>query len=215
VVAEAVGDRGHVGGEVDDAAVAVRGGGADAGALDRDEAEAQLDGGRAADRRDLAAGAGGAVEPEHEGPVGHAELGVAQPAGGAAPGHLDGALVAGRVDPAHTGGREGRQRHAHGTIVRGRRASRTKLGGVRQLDVDDPEVLDVLVAALRAGGAVVVPTETVYGLATLPDHQARLLELKGRPGSVPIAVLVADADQAEQAAGRPLPPPARRLADVL
>lgn len=99
--------------------------------------------------------------------------------------------------------------------MRGRRASRTKLGGVRQLDVDDPEVLDVLVAALRAGGAVVVPTETVYGLATLPDHQARLLELKGRPGSVPIAVLVADADQAEQAAGRPLPPPARRLADVL
>lgn len=67
-------------------------------------------------------------------------------------------------------------------------------------------------AALRAGEAVVLPTETVYGLAALPARQELLLELKGRPESVPIAVLVADLDQAADAAGRGLPPMARTLA---
>lgn len=78
--------------------------------------------------------------------------------------------------------------------------------------VDDPTALDRVVAALRAGEAVVVPTETVYGVATLPDRRGLLLELKGRPESVPIAVLVADAVQAEVATGTPLPPLALALA---
>lgn len=89
------------------------------------------------------------------------------------------------------------------------------MGGVDDVDtlgVDDPSALDRVVAALRAGGAVVVPTETVYGVATLPAHQALLLDLKGRPESVPIAVLVADAVQAEVATGTALPPVALALA---
>ena len=56
--------------------------------------------------------------------------------------------------------------------------------------------LDDAVAALRAGGAVVLPTDTVYGLAALPEHVDVLYELKDRPASMPIAVLVADVEQA-------------------
>lgn len=39
------------------------------------------------------------------------------------------------------------------------------------------------VAALRAGAVVALPTETVYGLATLPQHADRLRALKGRDAS--------------------------------
>jgi tRNA threonylcarbamoyl adenosine modification protein (Sua5/YciO/YrdC/YwlC family) len=52
------------------------------------------------------------------------------------------------------------------------------------------------VDALRAGEAVVLPTETVYGLATLPTATARIFELKGRAPDVPLAVLCADPRQA-------------------
>jgi len=77
------------------------------------------------------------------------------------------------------------------------------------VELDDAAALDAAEAALRAGGAVVVPTDTVYGLAAL-DAQV-LYELKARPDAVPIAVLVADADQAG-AVGR-LEGAARRLAE--
>jgi L-threonylcarbamoyladenylate synthase len=50
------------------------------------------------------------------------------------------------------------------------------------------------VAALRAGRAVVLPTDTVYGLCTLPEHQGVLYELKGRDRSKPVALLAADVD---------------------
>lgn len=60
--------------------------------------------------------------------------------------------------------------------------------------VEDPRAFDLAEAALRDGGAVVVPTDTVYGLAALDTDV--LAELKGRPASMPIAVLVADAEQA-------------------
>lgn len=52
---------------------------------------------------------------------------------------------------------------------------------------------------LRDGGVVVLPTDTVYGLAGLPsDRRAteRLFALKGRTARTPIAVLCADVDQA-------------------
>ena len=48
------------------------------------------------------------------------------------------------------------------------------------------------VAALRAGGAVILPTDTVYGLCALPEHQDLLYELKGRDRSKPVALLAAD-----------------------
>jgi L-threonylcarbamoyladenylate synthase len=48
------------------------------------------------------------------------------------------------------------------------------------------------VAALRAGRAVILPTDTVYGLCVLPAHEDVLYELKGRDRSKPIALLAAD-----------------------
>jgi L-threonylcarbamoyladenylate synthase len=50
------------------------------------------------------------------------------------------------------------------------------------------------VAALRAGRAVILPTDTVYGLCALPEHENVLYELKGRDRSKPIALLAADTD---------------------
>jgi len=48
------------------------------------------------------------------------------------------------------------------------------------------------VAALRAGRAVILPTDTVYGLCALPGHEDVLYELKGRDRSKPVALLAAD-----------------------
>ena len=50
------------------------------------------------------------------------------------------------------------------------------------------------VAALRAGRAVILPTDTVYGLCALPAHDDVLYELKGRDRSKPVALLAADID---------------------
>ena len=64
---------------------------------------------------------------------------------------------------------------------------------------DAPDVVDRVVSTLEAGGAVVLPTDTVYGLAALPGDAGateRLFALKGRAPSVPIAVLCATPDQA-------------------
>lgn len=54
-----------------------------------------------------------------------------------------------------------------------------------------------VVRALRAGGVIAMPTDTVYGIAALPsDREAvrRLAEIKGRPEEQPIAVLLDSAD---------------------
>ena len=51
------------------------------------------------------------------------------------------------------------------------------------------------VAALRAGQLVVLPTDTVYGLCAVGYHEApyrRLCRLKGRPETMPSALLAAD-----------------------
>jgi L-threonylcarbamoyladenylate synthase len=53
-------------------------------------------------------------------------------------------------------------------------------------------VTDEAVAALRAGRAVILPTDTVYGLCALPGSEAVLFELKGRDRSKPVALLAAD-----------------------
>jgi L-threonylcarbamoyladenylate synthase len=50
------------------------------------------------------------------------------------------------------------------------------------------------VAALRAGHAVILPTDTVYGLCALPEHEDVLYELKGRDRSKPVALIAADID---------------------
>ena len=48
------------------------------------------------------------------------------------------------------------------------------------------------VAVLRAGRAVILPTDTVYGLCALPEHEDVLYELKGRDRSKPVALLAAE-----------------------
>ena len=50
------------------------------------------------------------------------------------------------------------------------------------------------VAALRAGRAVILPTDTVYGLCALPGYEDVLYELKGRDRSKPVALLASDVD---------------------
>jgi len=55
-------------------------------------------------------------------------------------------------------------------------------------------VIEAAVAALRAGRAVVLPTDTVYGLCALPEHEEVLYELKARDRSKPVALLAADID---------------------
>lgn len=74
-------------------------------------------------------------------------------------------------------------------------------------------LVDEIVAALRAGDAVVLPTDTVYGVAALPAADGatgRLRALKERGADAPFAVLVADEAQAREVAE--LPPTAARLA---
>jgi L-threonylcarbamoyladenylate synthase len=70
-------------------------------------------------------------------------------------------------------------------------------------------------AALRAGGLVLLPTETVYGLAadaSNPDAVARIFEAKGRPRFNPLISHVPDLAGAERIAA--LDDRARRLADA-
>lgn len=58
-------------------------------------------------------------------------------------------------------------------------------------------MVDEAVAALRAGQLVVLPTDTVYGLCAEGYHEApyrRLARLKGRPQTLPTALLAADLD---------------------
>lgn len=53
------------------------------------------------------------------------------------------------------------------------------------------------VAAIRAGDPVVIPTDTVYGLACTPYSEAaarRVAELKGRSREQPIALVAASVD---------------------
>ncbi|MGH9119490.1 MAG: L-threonylcarbamoyladenylate synthase [Acidimicrobiales bacterium] len=84
----------------------------------------------------------------------------------------------------------------------------------RTLTITDPSAVDAAAAALAGGGVVILPTETVYGLAALPAVPGatdRLFSLKDRPEAVPLAVLVHDIGQAEEVAV--LSPMARRLAE--
>lgn len=56
-----------------------------------------------------------------------------------------------------------------------------------------------VITELAGGGAVIVPTDTVYGIAAHPERPGavdRLFALKGRDRSKPLAVLVADTEQA-------------------
>lgn len=61
--------------------------------------------------------------------------------------------------------------------------------------------IDQAVAALRAGGLVGLPTETVYGLAADASNDAavdRIFSVKGRPRGHPLILHVADLNTAER-----------------
>ncbi|MGE0434928.1 MAG: L-threonylcarbamoyladenylate synthase, partial [Planctomycetota bacterium] len=80
----------------------------------------------------------------------------------------------------------------------------------------DASAIRAAADAIRAGKIVAFPTETVYGLGVRfdrPDAIARLRTAKGRPETQPFTLHVATPEQALQALGRQLPPPARMLAD--
>ena len=71
-------------------------------------------------------------------------------------------------------------------------------------------------AAIRNGGLVAMPTETVYGLAadaTNPDAVARIFGIKGRPVDHPLIVHLADAGQLDDWAAN-VPDTARVLAEA-
>jgi L-threonylcarbamoyladenylate synthase len=88
---------------------------------------------------------------------------------------------------------------------------------LRPVDANQPDAAVIAEAldALRRGELVIVPTETVYGLAADDRNPAALEKLfaaKGRPQDKPIALLAAGVEELERHGAR-LPPVARRLAD--
>ncbi|MCY3807223.1 MAG: L-threonylcarbamoyladenylate synthase [bacterium] len=81
------------------------------------------------------------------------------------------------------------------------------------LRVEPQRALEEATAALRAGRVVLLPTDTVYGLAALtPAAEEDLFALKGRPADRSIAVLVADRPAAESLAAS-VPEPLAELMD--
>jgi L-threonylcarbamoyladenylate synthase len=63
--------------------------------------------------------------------------------------------------------------------------------------MDDPAALERAVQALKQGRLVAFPTDTVYGVgahAFLPEPVLHLYEVKGRPGELPIPLLLPDAE---------------------
>jgi L-threonylcarbamoyladenylate synthase len=78
----------------------------------------------------------------------------------------------------------------------------------------DPDAIDLAAAALAAGQIVVVPTDSVYGIAadpTLPAAVARLFEAKGRPRSLTVPILAAALEAVDRLVE--LTEPARRVAE--
>jgi L-threonylcarbamoyladenylate synthase len=70
--------------------------------------------------------------------------------------------------------------------------------------------------AIRSGGLVAIPTETVYGLAADATDQAavaRIFDVKGRPGDHPLIVHLASVEQLDNWAS-PTPDAARVLAEA-
>ena len=85
---------------------------------------------------------------------------------------------------------------------------------LRGENVDETAAVRRVIDALRDGKSVVLPTETVYGLAALASNAAaveRLIAAKGRPAGRPLALAIAGADVLERFAPS-VPTLAKRLA---
>lgn len=75
--------------------------------------------------------------------------------------------------------------------------------------------LEDLSKRFAKGEIILIPTDTVYGVAAIPsraDALARIVAAKGRDPSKPCQLLAESAEAAEKA-GIPIPAPARRLAE--
>jgi L-threonylcarbamoyladenylate synthase len=69
---------------------------------------------------------------------------------------------------------------------------------VRLVLADDEDAVPTAAAVLRAGGVIVVPTDTVYGLAARPDTAdavQAVYRVKGRPEGMHLPVLAATIEQ--------------------
>ena len=85
---------------------------------------------------------------------------------------------------------------------------------LRGENVDETAAVRRVVDALRDGKLVVLPTETVYGLAALASNAAaveRLIAAKGRPAGRPLALAISGVDVLERFAPS-VPTLAKRLA---
>jgi L-threonylcarbamoyladenylate synthase len=72
---------------------------------------------------------------------------------------------------------------------------------MRTLRQTDAGALEAAVVALRAGAVIVVPTDTVYGIAALPDVEGaahRVYLAKDRPDHLQLPVLAASLDQVHE-----------------
>ena len=80
-------------------------------------------------------------------------------------------------------------------------------------DRPDPAALDEAVWAIRAGGVVALPTDTLYGLAVDPfraEAVARVFDAKQRPDDRPLPLIASDVKQVRDRLGH-IPPLAERL----
>jgi tRNA threonylcarbamoyl adenosine modification protein (Sua5/YciO/YrdC/YwlC family) len=75
-----------------------------------------------------------------------------------------------------------------------------RLDATDDVDVEELDpVVDAVVEALLEGDVVLLPTDTIYGIAAIPTDPAAtaaLFDLKGRAADAPLAVLCADVRQA-------------------
>lgn len=65
----------------------------------------------------------------------------------------------------------------------------------------EPNDIELATGEMRNGGVVIIPTDTVYGLAAAADQSSAveaMFVMKQRPLDVKVAVLVADVEQARQ-----------------
>ncbi|MHB1025578.1 MAG: L-threonylcarbamoyladenylate synthase [Desulfobacteria bacterium] len=79
----------------------------------------------------------------------------------------------------------------------------------------EPRFPEEMIASLRAGGTVIFPTDTLYGLGVDPCSETgldRLFAAKGRDRGKPIPLLLSEAAQVDRWT-RHVPPAAARLMD--
>lgn len=79
----------------------------------------------------------------------------------------------------------------------------------------DQRLFAEIIASLRAGGTVIFPTDTLYGLGVDPCSEtglSRLIAAKGRDRGKPIPLLLSGGEQVDRWA-RHVPPAAARLMD--